>query len=117
MLIRIDGAPEDEILEMRKLLMDNAIDFYETDGGRWGTSVSGIWLRDDSQLETARTLIDNYQEERSERVRAEYALQEASGTAETMWSRLLHHPVRMLVYLTIILAILYLTLMPFIGRW
>jgi hypothetical protein len=117
LLIQLNGAPEDEILELRQLLHDNTIDFYETEAGRWGTSVAAIWLGDESQLEQARSLIDTYQEERAERIRREYEQRQASGDGETLLTRLLHHPLRSLLYLALIVVILYLTLMPFIGRW
>lgn len=115
LLIKLNGAPDDEIDELRQLLADNAIDFYETDAGRWGISVAAIWLRDDTQLVQARNLIDDYQQQRSARIRADHETQRLAGHHETLLSRFAREPIRMVLYLLLIAAILYLTLMPFIG--
>jgi hypothetical protein len=115
LLIKLNGAPDDEIDELRQLLAGHNIDFYETEAGRWGISVAAIWLRDDTQLERARSLIDNYQQQRVIRIRAEHDAQRQAGLHETHLSRFIREPVRVLLYLLLIAAILYLTLMPFLG--
>lgn len=35
-LFRLSGVPDDEADDVRMLLTDNAIDFYETSAGNWG---------------------------------------------------------------------------------
>ena len=115
LLIRLNGAPDDEVVELRQLLTANAIDFYETDAGRWGFSVAAIWLRDESQLEQAHDLVESYQQQRTERVQAEHAERLSSGGGETLFTRFVTDPLRTLLYLLLIAMVLYLTLLPFIG--
>lgn len=117
LLIQLNGAPDDEIADLRQLLTDHAIDFYETDAGRWGISVAALWLRDEAQLAQARHLIDDYQQRRSLRQRNEQEALRQAGTQETLLHRLLNEPLKVLLYLLLIAAVLYLTLMPFLATW
>ncbi len=117
LLFRLNGVPDDEAEDIRALLDDNAIDYYETDAGRWGISVAAIWLRDDTHLQTAHTLINTYEEERAIRVRAEYEALRREDRHDTLWRRLRREPLTMLFYLAAIAAILYFTIMPFVRRW
>lgn len=114
LLFRLDGVPEDEADDVRALLSEHRIDYYETNSGRWGISVAGIWLKEENEAEHARRLLDAYQEERSARVRADYDALCRSGRQETLLSRLLGNPLRFLLYFVAIGVILYLTLIPFL---
>lgn len=116
LLFRLNGVPEDEADEVRKLLDSHRIDYYETQAGRWGISLAAIWLRDGDadREEEARHLIDDYQERRSASARADYAAQLAQGRAETLAHRFRREPLRLLIYAAIILAIVYFTLAPFL---
>ena len=71
-LISLFGVPNDEADEMRTLLRENNIVFYETPSGRWLMSLNAIWLHDDRHLTKARELIKAYQHERKMNARAEY---------------------------------------------
>lgn len=113
LLIKLNNAPEDEVVEIRKLLDEHDIRYYETEAGRWGISLAGIWLPDESQLEQANDLLHRYQSERSIRVQQEYEEERRSGNAETFWHRLMHSPLMVIVYLIVIVLILYLSLLPF----
>ncbi len=115
LLFRLNGVPEDEAAEIRALLDDNAIDYYETDAGRWGISLAAIWLRDEEPLQRARDLIEVYQKERFARAREAYEKKRAAGELETLLGRAVRDPLRFVLYLAAILLILYLSLMPFIG--
>ncbi|SCZ66423.1 DUF6164 family protein [Thiohalomonas denitrificans] len=115
LLFKLTNVPEDEAEEVRELLTEHGIDFYETEAGRWGISVAGIWVKDESQVATARELIDRYQHERGERVRAAYEAKRRAGEHETMASRFMHHPIRFILYLLGILVIFYFTVMPFLD--
>lgn len=117
LLFRLNGVPDDEAGDIRALLTDNAIDYYETDAGRWGISVAAIWLRDDAQLSAARTLIDDYEQQRAIDARAAYEALRRENKHDTLWRRLRREPLAMLFYIAVILGILYLSLMPFLRRW
>ena len=71
-LFRLRGVPDDEAEDIRALLTDNGIDFYETPAGNWGISMPAIWLTDENQLQQAQSLIKTYQQERFVRIRNEY---------------------------------------------
>lgn len=115
LLFRLNTVPEDEAEEVRELLNEHRIDYYETEAGRWGISVAAIWVNDETQLATARELIDRYQEERQARVRADHEAKRRAGEHETLGSRFRHHPLRFVLYLLGIVAILFFTLMPFFN--
>jgi hypothetical protein len=114
LLFRLNGVPQDEAEEIRALLDEHAIDYYETEQGNWGISLAAIWLRDETQRERATALIDAYQEERYTRARAEYEAKKQAGEVETLLRRALRQPLRFVLYLLAILAILYLSTIPFI---
>jgi hypothetical protein len=113
MLFRLNNVPEDEAEEVRALLTENGIDFYETHAGNWGVSAAAIWLRDASRLEEAKSLLATYQEERASRVREEYRQSGSAGLKRGLLGELKAHPLRLLVYLAVVAAVLYLSTMPF----
>jgi len=117
LLFRLNGVPHDEADEVRALLRDSKIDFYETHAGRWGISLGGIWLRDEDgdRAERARSLIEDYEQERTGRAREAYDEQRRSGRRETLVQRLLSDPLKVIAVFAIVLGVLYLSLMPFIG--
>lgn len=113
LLFRLNGVPEDEAAEVRELLAEHAMDWYETDAGRWGFSVAAIWLRDEDRAVEARRLIDDYQQAREKRVRSEYEVLKAQGRHETLFERFRAAPARFAFYLLVIAGLIYLTLFPF----
>jgi hypothetical protein len=114
LLFKLNGVPQDEADEIRALLDEHAIDYYETDQGNWGISLAAIWLRDETQHGQAKALIDAYQQERYTLAREAYEARKQAGELETLLGRALRHPVRFLLYLLAILAVLYLSTIPFI---
>ena len=63
LLFSLRGVPEDEVDEVRELLTEQNIDFYETSAGNWGMSMPALWLRDDAS-EKARYALNAYQQQR-----------------------------------------------------
>ncbi len=115
LLFRLNGVPDDEADEVRRLLSEHHIDYYETHAGRWGISVAAIWLRDETQLKAAHHLIEEYQHRRSTSARAHYEHLRREGRLESVVERLLAHPLRAAAYLVAILVILYLSIAPFLD--
>ena len=115
LLFRLNNVPEDEAFEVRQLLEENQIDFYETPGGNWGISVAGIWLRDKSQLADAKQLLDDYQRERQQRVRAEYLEQKNRGEQVTLWRRICANPIQVIALTALAAVILYFSVKPFLD--
>jgi len=114
-LFSLRGVPEDEAAEVRELLTRSGVDHYETPAGNWGVSAPAIWLNDADQLAKARSLIDEYQNERRVRVRAEYEQLKGEGKAETVMDRIRNDPFRFILYLALALFILYVSIQPFID--
>lgn len=114
LLFRLNGVPEDEVIEVRRLLDEHGVDYYETDAGRFGISLAAIWLPDEVEPARPRALLETYQQQRYAQARGEYEQRLRDGTAETQLQRLLRHPLRSLIYLAVVLAILYFTLAPFL---
>lgn len=57
-------VPIDEADEVRALLEAKNIDYFETFAGNWGISMPALWVKDPAKFKEARTLIDEYQEQR-----------------------------------------------------
>ena len=72
LLFRMRDVPDDEAEEVRELLTQNKITFFETFAGNWGISMPGLWLVNEQQFDEARALLDEYQEARSTRVKSQY---------------------------------------------
>ncbi|MCX7097013.1 MAG: DUF6164 family protein [Methylococcales bacterium] len=99
LLFSLRGVPEDEADDVRDLLAQEAIDYYETSAGNWGMSMPALWLRDASQLEKARQLLNDYQHQRFINAREQYLLAKNSGQLKSSWQILVDHPLRYLAYL------------------
>ena len=114
-LYNLRGVPEDELEEIRSLLLAHHIDFYETPAGNWGISSPAVWLNDDSQLDAARGLLEDYQRQRLESARAEYQQLREQGRAERLVDRILREPQQFLFYLVLIAFVLYVSISPFLS--
>ena len=114
LLFRLRGAPEDEVEEMRALLREKGIGFYETQAGTWGIGTEAIWLRDETRLAEARALLDDYQAQRKARVRGEYEAARGQGR-RGFFVALRANPLAALLILAFILFILYISLAPFLN--
>jgi hypothetical protein len=113
-LLVLRGVPEDEAEEIREILRSARVDFYETPEGNWGISLPAIWLRDETDLNRARQLLDDYQTQRAESARDEFTRQSAVGAHKGFLGRLKEEPLRILLYLAIVAAVLYFSTMPFL---
>jgi len=114
-LFKLRHVPDDEAEEIRQLLLEHAIEFYETEAGGWGVSVPAIWIHDDSRLVEARALIDAYQQERTMRVRGEYRQLKGEGGHQTVADRIRQKPMQFMLFFLMSLFILYVSLAPFID--
>lgn len=113
LLIKLRHAPDDEIQEIRSLLQEHRIDFYETQAGAWGISAPGIWLNDEQQYDRAKALMDDYQENRFREKHAEYEKLRCAGQHRTFLQNLLENPVQVIFYSLIVGLILYFSISPF----
>ncbi len=115
LLFRLRHVPEDEADEVRELLESHDISYYETSAGLFGISLPAIWVRRDEQFETARLLIDEYQEARRDRIRAQYRAARERGEARTAFDRFRENPARFLASLAMALLVLYFSVRFFFS--
>jgi hypothetical protein len=108
-------VPEDEAAEVRELLERHDIDYFETLPGNWGISMPGLWLKNPEEFDRARLLLDEYQQQRSTRMRSDYALRRQRGEVPGQLGFLLAHPVRSLMVVLLLGTVLYLSLAYFLG--
>ncbi len=113
-LFKLRNVPDDEADEIRQLLTEHDIAFYETSAGIFGFSAPSIWLHDSAQLEHARQILHTYHTQRREKARRHYAEQIANGQQRTVLDIAKENPTRFAAYLAIIALILYFSIKPFI---
>lgn len=114
LLFSLQGVPDEEADEVRDLLQRHNLAFYETSAGRWGVGTAALWLVDESQLSSARGLLDEYQRRRRQQTRLAHAQAQRQGLAPTALRWALQNPARSLAAIVAIAAILYLSIWPFI---
>jgi len=113
LLFKLRNVPDDEAADVRALLQEHGIAFYETTAGSWGVSMPGIWLHDNSKQVEARRLLDNYQKNRQHRARASYEQARADGKQRTVFTLISEAPVKFVLLLAALLVVLYISIMPF----
>ncbi|CAD6876815.1 hypothetical protein [Methylomonas fluvii] len=104
------GVPTDEADDVRQLLADNDIEFYETSAGNWGISMPAIWLYQHDDIDKARQLFNEYQQERAINQRALYRQLKAQGEHQGFFRHNLNKPIRFLGYSLVIALIFYVSL-------
>ncbi len=115
LLFILNGVTEDVANDVRQLLDDAEIQFYETDSGRWGLGSAAIWMKDKEQLESAKSLISDYQTERYQRVKSEHDALAESGDRISRLEFFLSSPIRFSILLIFAGLLAYFTVMPFFG--
>lgn len=114
-LVNLRGVLEDEAEELRALLREHDIDFYETPPGNWGISLPALWLRDHRRLAEARALVEDYQARRAAHAREEYERQAAAGRHRTLLHEARERPLRLVFYGAVIGLVLYVSIKPFVS--
>ncbi|TPQ28905.1 DUF6164 family protein [Methylomonas koyamae] len=104
------GVPADEIEDVRQLLIDNDIDFYETSAGTWGTSLPAIWLYRDQDRQLADDLFEHYQTQRALTQRAHYQALKNSGEAAGFWRHNLARPLRFIALSVLVALVGFISL-------
>lgn len=113
LVFRLKNVPEQEADDIRELLNEHEIEFYETTAGRWQISMAGIWVRDKEQAANAKMLIAEDQAQRASKATP-------ITTRDWIAGFLTHarqNPVEFLFTLVAVLLVLSLSLIPFyIGK-
>lgn len=112
LLFKLRQVPDDEADDVRRLLDDASIDWYETSAGNWGISLPGIWLSNDDDFDRAKALLHRYQEERANLSRQAYRERQSEGTAPGIVDRLLERPLVTSGIVLFCIFIMYVSLKP-----
>jgi len=114
LLLNLRGVPDDEADEIRALLDEREIAFFETPPSRWGVSAGGIWIRDRGDVARAERLIAEYQTQRAANARAGYRAARQQGTSRTLWDSIREDPLRAIATLLGIAFIIAVLALPFV---
>ena len=115
LLFRLNQVEDDEADDVRALLDEAGLEYYETNAGRWRVSVAAIWLRHDDDYEQARAMLDDYQQQRSERLQEEYRQLEENGEQETFLQRAREHPADLILVILSVVIVIGLMVWPFLN--
>ena len=115
LIFRLNGVTEEEAEDVRLILDKANLDYYETSAGRWGVSVAALWLRDESDRDKAKALIDDYQ--RGRQVWLAAVKQEAIERGEwpNLYQRFKAAPVAFTGVIILAAAIVLVSILPFIS--
>lgn len=114
LVFRMRNVPEEEADEVRALLDEHRIDWYETTAGSWGIAMPGLWVNDEAELPRARELINTYQHDRRETQRQNRELERQNGNEVTLRQRISEQPLKVAGIVLFCLFILYVTINPFL---
>ncbi len=114
LLLNLRDVPDDESAEIRELLDQHQIAYYETEPNRWGISAGAIWIKQDSEVDRAKALMASYQSERKKRAQGEYENARRDGTLETFWLQMRRQPLRLVMILFGVAIFVALSLWPFL---
>lgn len=112
LLFKLRNVPDDEAEDIRVLLKENNINYYETTAGSWGISLPALWLHSNDQLEQGKILITEYQKERAIQAQQTYSEQCNEGTQRTVFTIIQEAPLKFFLYLLGIIFVLYLATIP-----
>jgi len=115
LLFKLRQVEEDEADEIRALLTENDIAFYETMNGRWGLGYAAIWLDDEVNIERGKALIMKYQKQRYNHAREAYEALVETGEQPTVWRMVKANPSQVVLALLAAVVVAAIVLTPFIG--
>ena len=110
LLFSLRGVPDDEADDIRELLTENNIDYYETSAGNWGISMPALWVNNNEQIIEAQKLLNQYHQQRAITQREIYEqLKKERGNRQFIHT-LTKNPIRFIVYTGAIALILYVSI-------
>ena len=114
LLFKLAQVPDDEAADIRTLLNEHQIQYYETDAGFFRVGLDAIWLADSAQEARARELIKAYQVERTVPQQQNYAQLVEAGQVPSVWQLFCAQPIRFIASALAIIFVAGLTLIPFV---
>lgn len=113
LLFRLNSVPEDEAEDIRVVLSEAGIQFYETTPGILGLSFAAIWLTEEAQFEQASALLEEYQSERFSKVREYHQSLQDAGQNLTRWQLVKRSPIKIPLVFILVSLVIYFSIMPF----
>lgn len=110
LIFRLNGVSNEEAADVREILNDNQLAFYETDAGRWGLSIAALWLKNDDQLKQAKYLLAEYQQQRENDAKNKHSVEQQS-----VWQRIKEAPSHYLLLIAAIIAVAAISILPFLD--
>ena len=114
LLLNLRDVPDDEADDVRALLEENGIAFYETRPSLWGVSAGGIWVKTPEQAQAAAPILASYQQTRGEAARAQRALELSEGRARSTWQGIREKPLQAVAAVLGIVLMLAVATLPFL---
>lgn len=114
LLFRLRNVPEDEADDIRGLMQNHHIEFYETTAGNWGISLPAIWARNDEDVNSAKELINQYQKDRALSSRENYEKDRQEGRTSSFLQRVKKRPLATAGIILFCVFVVYAMLSPFI---
>lgn len=111
LVFRLRQVPDEEADDVRTLLDDAGIKWYETTAGNWGIAMPGLWVADSGDALCARALIDDYQRTRTARA-IEAGTDPTNST--TFIERMRERPLAVLAIIAFCGFVLYVSVKPFL---
>jgi len=110
LLFSLRGVPDDEAYEIRELLTEQHIDFYETSAGNWGVSMPALWLKNEQQLNQAQQLLQTYHQTRQITQRQLYLQRKQAGEHKTLLGVFKEKPLLISGYFIVMLLTVYISI-------
>ena len=107
LVFRLRNVPDDEADDVRALLDEARLEWYETTAGNWGIAMPGLWIEDPADAVRARELIDAYQRARATRM-------SAARAEVSTFARVRERPLASLGIIAFCAFVLYVSIDPFI---
>jgi len=104
------GVPIDEAEDIREILFNHEIDFYETSAGNWGISMPALWLKNENDWDKASELLNEYQLNRTKKQRALYEHLKKQGQHRRLFDVICENPLQFLLYIGFSIFIFYISI-------
>ncbi len=115
LLFKMYGVPDDEIEDVRELCEVNNFAIYETEVGRWGIGLAAIWLSDETQYESAKAILDEYQQARYQNAQQDRLKMQSLSFTQGLYVKYKQDPEKFSMSLLGLAAILAISLYPFMN--
>lgn len=112
LLLNLRNVPDDEADEVRALLRESGLSFYETRPSMFGISAGGLWLREDGDAERAGRLLAEYQARRAAHARSAHAAAQREGRVPGVYDAFRADPLRFALVMAGVLLMLALVALP-----